>query len=326
MSIVERLKRTCVLMLVVATSFLLAACVTTNLRGDDDGYRVAKRDAAAYQDAGKWWGARHWNRKIMANDTSDRPFINSLIDPDNLDFFWVHSDLKDAFKKGYRIGYQDRTADLVLGPYLTEAAAQIGVKTSQRFVGVIETFETGWADTLRRAVNVFITLISEGSQADREKFIANFVQIYDEKYKRTQAALRAGGFVQQTSEGGTTMLIDARKTVAVLNIPSTDTLKTEIYQQTFTVMGDEWGRRFSHNLIKREELVDLLRRSKTAFQEVSPGLNGNLAIVRDAFVQAYGTDAANVFQGLATAAGYSNVAATPPVEQRTPPRNTQRKR
>lgn len=306
------LRRWSTLLALFASVLLLTACIPANLRGDGgDSYRLAKRDAASYEEAGKWWGTRHWNRKNLANDVSDRPFVEALIDSNNLDFFWVHSDLKDAFKKGYRIGYQDRTADLILGPYLTDAAAAIGDKTAKRFVGVIEDFERGWAETVARAANVFITLISEGSQADREKFIANFVQGYDEKYKRTVAALRAGGFVQQTSQGGTTMLLDARKTLAVLNIPSTDTLKTEIYHQTFNVMGDEWGRRFSHNLIKRDELIDLLRRSKTAFQEVSPGLDGNMGIVRQAFIQAYGTDAANVFQNLATAAGYANSGVMP---------------
>ncbi|MDP2824597.1 MAG: hypothetical protein Q8O52_18195 [Sulfuritalea sp.] len=320
MIIFHRFHRAYALLVIVAASFLLSACVATNPRGDGgDYFRPAKRDVAAYEEAGKWWGTRHLKLQIQANNRSDLPFVNSLIDPDNLDFFWVHSDLKDAFKKGYRIGYQDRTADLVLGPYLTDAAALIGDKTAQGFVSVTEAFESGWASTVKRAVNVFITLISEGSQADREKFIANFEKVYDEKYKRTQVALRAGGFVQQTSEGGTTMFIDARKTLAVLNIPSTGTLKAEIYHQTFNVMGDEWGRRFSHNLIKRDELVDLLRRSKTAFQEVPPYLDGNLGTVREAFVQAYGTDAPNVFQSLTSAAGYASSGAAP----RSDPRPTQ---
>lgn len=322
MAVLNFRQRWATLLVFVFSVSFLSACNQTNVRGDGgDYFRLTKRDATSYEEAGKWWGTRHWNRKNPANDVSDRPFVDSLIDANNLDFFWIHSDLKDAFKKGYRIGYQDRTADLILGPYLTDAAATIGEKTAKRFVGVIEDFERGWAETVTRAVNVFITLISEGSQADREKFINNFVQGYDEKYKRTVAALRAGGYVQQTSEGGTNMLLDARKTLAVLNIPSTETLKTEIYRQTFTVMGDEWGRRLSHNLIKRDELIDLLRRSKTAFQEVSPGLDGNLGIVRQSFIQAYGTDAANVFQGLTSAAGYAS-SGTAPVQVRTPAANS----
>ena len=43
---------------------------------------------------------------------------------------------------------------------------------------------------------------------------------------------------------------------------------------------------------------DLLRRSRTALNEVSPFLAGNIIIIQDAFTNAYGTDAAYVFKGL----------------------------
>jgi hypothetical protein len=118
--------------------------------------------------------------------------------------------------------------------------------------------------------------------------------------------LKAAGFVMQTSEGGTTLFLDARNVKAVLDIPSTKVLKAEIYRQTFKVMGDEWGKRFSHNLVKRDQLIDLLRRSKTALQEVNPGLGGNLAIVRESFEASYGTDAVNVFRSLGKEAGYDD--------------------
>lgn len=280
-----------------------------------DSFRLSKKDAANYEEAGKWWGERHRGdpkdpkkRPTLPGDTTDTPFIDTLIDRDEggLAFFWAHDELKEAFKKGYRLGYQDRTADLVLGPFLTKAAAKIGYDSAKIFVEVVETFEKNWADRLRYAVDVFVTLISEGSQADREEFIANFEKIYDEKYRKTQTALKAGGFVMQTSEGGTTLFLDARSVKAVLDIPSTRVLKAEIYRQTFKVMGDEWGQRLSHNLIKRDQLVDLLRRSKTALQEVSPGLAGNLAIVRESFETSYKTDAANVFRSLGKEAGYDD--------------------
>lgn len=288
-----------------------------------DSFRLSKKDAANYEEAGKWWGERHRGdpkdpkkRPTLPGDTSDSPFIDTLIDRDEggLAFFWAHDELKEAFKKGYRLGYQDRTADLVLGPYLTKAAAKIGNDSARIFVEVVQTFEENWAKRLRFAVDVFVTLISEGSQADREEFIANFEKVYDEKYKKTQADLKAGGFVMQTSEGGTTLFLDARNTKAVLDIPSTKVLKTEIYRQTFKVMGDEWGKRFNHNLVKREGLIDLLRRSKTALQEVSPGLGGNLAIIRESFEASYGTDAANVFRSLGKEAGYDDatLAASAP--------------
>ena len=283
-------------------------------------YRPTKT-VASYEEAGKWWGTKHWSQQLKAGGI-DEVFVRELITPNALDFFWVHSDLKDAFKKGYRFGYQDRTADLVLGPNLTEAAARIGQDTAARFVEVINAFEKGWAETLNRAINVFITLISEGSQADRERFIQRFTAEYTAKYTATRALLASGGFVTQMSEGGTMLYIDARKTIAVLDIPQPDVLKAEIYHQTFRVMGDEWGKRLSHNLIKRDELIDLLRRSKTALMEVQPGLDGNLAMIRGSFVQkeSYGTDAENVFRSLMRDAGYAEIPPTTPAPVAPGPR------
>ena len=141
----------------------------------------------------------------------------------------------------------------------------------------ITAFERGWAETLKRAIDVFITLISEGSQADREKFIAKFIDIYSVKYAETQKMLKQGGHMTQMSEGGTLLYIDYSrgKTLGALDIPHPSILKTEIYHQAFKVMGDELGRRFSTNLIKRNDLIELLCRSKTALEEVDPGLDGN---------------------------------------------------
>ncbi len=306
------------------TFFLLGGCVTlseiTRKEEKTEIYYKPVKTVASYEEAGKWWGARHKTMGLTAGQI-DIPFVDNLISKENLDFFWVHSDLKDAFKKGYRLGFEKREADLVLGPHLTAAAGRIGLDTSQKFVDVITTFEQGWARTLRHAVDVFIVLISEGSQADRETFIRNFAEVYARKYEDTQALLRAGGFIAQISEGGTVLHIDVRKTKAVLDIPTPITLKTEIYHQTFRVMGDEWGRRFSTNLIKRDELIDLLRRSKTALQEVPQSLESNLGIVHDAFVSSYGTDAENVFTGLLKDAGYTvRPISTPGPVKPTSPR------
>lgn len=292
-------------------TFIFIGCSTmaTNENPTNTTFRPV-RTAASFEEAGKWWGTKHWNVHLKPGDI-DEPFIAALIDNNNLDFFWIHTDLKSAFIKGYRFGYQDRTADLVLGPQFTEAAARIGLSTAKKFVIVINTFEKDWAETLQRAIHVFITLIAEGSQADREKFIKKFTDEYALKYKDTQEKLRAGGFIAQISEGGTMLHIDATKTLALLDIPKPETLKAEIYSQTFKVMGDELGKRFSHNLIKRDELIDLLRRSKTALQEVpesTPALTArlekNLGIIYDAFLKSYGTDADNVFKGLIKDAGY----------------------
>jgi len=307
--------------------FFFSSCTTiTEMtkkkeKSKEEIYYKPVRTVASYEEAGKWWGTRHKNMGLTPGQIQqtvqcplfmsspptgiDLPFVKNLISKEALDFFWVHSDLKDAFKKGYRIGYEKREADLVLGPHLTAAASCIGVNTSQQFVDIITVFEHDWANSLKNAIDVFIVLISEGSQADRENFIRNFVEIYSKKYEATQALLSAGGFLPIVSEGGTTLHLDVRKTIAVLDIPTPISIKTEVYHQTFRVMGDEWGRRFSTNLIRRDELVDLLRRSKTALQEVPESLESNMDIIHDAFVSSYGTDAENVFISLIKDAGYT---------------------
>ncbi len=288
---------------------LLGGCVTVSTETKEtDVYFRPERTVASFEQAGKWWGTRHREMHLSAGQI-DQPFVDALVDPQNLDFFWVHPDLKDAFIKGYRFGYQERTADLVLGPHITEAAARIGRDTAKGFVTVINNFEKGWADELTRGIHVFITLISEGSQADRERFINQFTEEYAVKYDQTQKMLKEGGYMTQVSEGGTLLHIDARKTIAILEIPSPKTLKAEIYHQTFKVMGDELGRRYSHNLIKREELIDLLRRSKTALEEVPDSLSSNLGIIKEAFIQSYGTDASGVFNDIIREAGYKNPEA-----------------
>ncbi len=295
--------------LLVAVS-LLGGCVTPgglNLNMFEN--TKIEKTVASYEAEGLRWGARHWNwkeKERLRPGEIDQQFVDALIAPNYLDFFWVHSDLKDAFKKGYRLGYQDRTADLVLGPNLTTAAEKIGELTGDGFVKVINSFEDGWATTLKQAIDVFITLISEGSQADREKFINKFIEVYKTKYNATRKMLKEGAVMKQVSEGGTLLFIDYSKGKALgaLDIPSDVALKTEIYHQAFKVMGDEWGRRYSTNLIKRDELVDLLRRSKTALEEVKPGLRGNLDKIRVAFRNSYGTDADSVFRSLAKEAGY----------------------
>lgn len=334
-------RRIGIISIMVFLSALISGCATiaeiTREKEKSEIYYKPVKTVASYEEAGKWWGARHKNMGLAPGQIQqlqcpltmipppvgiDLPFVENLISKENLDFFWVHSDLKDAFKKGYRLGFEKREADLVLGPHLTSAAGCIGLNTSQKFVDVITEFEQGWARTLRHAIDVFIVLISEGSQADREIFISNFAEVYARKYEDTQALLRAGGFIAQVSAGGTVLHIDVRKTKAVLEIPTPITLKTEIYHQTFRVMGDEWGRRFSTNLIKRDELVDFLRRSKTALQEVPESLDSNMGIIHDAFVSSYGTDAENVFTSLIKDAGYTIRPVSQPTELRkiTPPK------
>lgn len=275
------------------------------------------KSAKTYEEEGIKWGRKHWangaQNKLDPNSI-DMQFVIQLAERKGLDFFWVHAELKEAFRKGYRIGYQDRTADLVLGPNVSAAAVYIGQRVGNRFVKTIEDFETGWANSIMESIDVFITLISEGSQVDRERFIITFTDIYLEKFGKTQKLLKGGESLSKTSEGGTILKLDYSqgKLMGALDIPPVESLKNQLYDQTFIVMGDELGRRFSNNLIKRSDLVDLLRRSKTALQEspfeiTSPEkrLERNMKIIYRSFVSQYGTDADNVFKGLIKEAGYS---------------------
>lgn len=313
--------------LILAVFVIFTGCVTTGgfSSGSNEEYQKIPRTVSSYEEEGKYWGKKLWTEKRTPTTGLDQQFVRALVF--RIDYFSVHSDLKEAFKKGFRMGYEDRIADLVLGPHVTAAAAFIGKDTSEKFVKVINDFEEGWARTLKHAIDVFIVLISEGSQTDRERFISQFTEVYRVKFNSTQALLKAGAVVTQVSEGGTMLFIDYSKGKALgaLDIPSPERLKTEIYHQTFKVMGDELGRRFSTNLIKREELIDLLRRSKTAFQEVPPSLERNIGILEDAFVKSYGTDGFNVFRGVLKDAGYTITPIPTTVEPGAAPAPAQKK-
>lgn len=242
-----------------------------------------------------------------------RRFIRRLLlNHRGYDFFGVHTDLKEAFKKGFREGYQDRTADLVLGPYLQKAAGIIGDITAIGFVSVINNFETGWNVMLRKAVDVFIELIADGSQAEREQFVKDFIRQYKKKYLYNKDIINGGASNAMMSEGGTRVFLDPKRTQSTLDIPSDQVLKNAIYSQTFVVMGDEMGRRYSHNLISHENLVDWLRRSKLALNLDSGPIDNqlilkNLNTLGKTFAKSYGPDGPNVFADLAKEAGYDNL-------------------
>ena len=295
---------------------LLAGCAVTNTEVKTKNTKekeivyikpAEQMTVESYEAAGKWWGIHL--AKTRPEAPIDEGLVEALMDDHNLRYFKVHRELKYAFQKGFRFGYEKRVADLVLGPNIQEAAGRIGKKTSQDFVDVINAFEIGWTNTLHDAVYTFITLIAEGSQADREEFIQNFIKIYKQKYDKTRAIIKSGTTEAMESESGTVLHINVSKTIGALDIPSPESLKTEIYKQAFRVMGYEMGNRYSHDLIKRDELIDWLRRSKTALNMDHSEINKkviyeNLKLVAKEFVPEYGPDGTEVFNGIAKEAGY----------------------
>jgi hypothetical protein len=119
-------------------------------------------------------------------------------------YFGKHFALKDSFHKGFRMGYTDRNADMVLGPHITEAAKYLGFRNATGFVnqiralnerqrrqldeidGIIkkyditDTTEQLFEDTINSSIELFKELIAEGSPADRDRFKQQFTQDYDE--------------------------------------------------------------------------------------------------------------------------------------------------
>lgn len=261
---------------------------------------------ATMKELGFYDGADEINPKSLG-------LVAALVRKDNygLNIFGVNTELQEAFKKGFREGYKERTADLVLGPHLEKAGGVIGEISALGFVSVINTFENGWAYMLRDSVDVFIRMIAEGSQADREKFIKTFIAAYKLKFENNKGVFAAGTDSQVVTEGGSIVYLDPNKTRSTMRIPSDNDLKVAIYTQAFIAMGSEMGRRYSHNLIPRGELIEWLRRSKTALNMDRGDIDQfevkkNLRVLATSFCNAYVTDAQSVFEDLAREAGYKS--------------------
>ncbi|SRR6266567_1687264 len=287
------------LFLVLLVCFIFGGCVV-NQGGIREIQRV-ERSVSEFEKKGTEWG-----RELKKDGTTPQTALNQAFIKylnENLDYFSAHAELKDAFKRGFRIGYEDRIADLVLGPHIREAAGDVGDITSNKIVNIINDFDKGWETTLTRAIDVFIVLISEGSQADRDLFIKKFNDKYSNKYSEMLKKTSTGNQVIQVTEGGTRYIFP--KELAALSMPSPDTIKTKIYSQAFWVMGDEWGRRYSTNLVRRDELVEMLRRCKPALEE-GEGLDNNLNYINLAFVKSYGSDGEDMFHGIMKDSGFKD--------------------
>jgi len=243
----------------------------------------------------KWGKALLKDRNLRPGDTNP-DFVKRIND---IDYFQVHSELKDAFKKGFRLGYEDRIADLILGPHIRAAAGEVGVTTSNKMITLINNFDQSWDDTLRRVIDVFIVLISEGSKADRDLFIKKFNDGYVAKYNQFISDKSTEINKKGKTEGGTSYVLP--KGLNALTMPDPDVVKNEIYYQAFTVMGDEWGRRYSTNLVKRDELIDMLRRSKPALDEIH---GDNVKLIYTAFIASYGSDGDEIFKSITKEAGF----------------------
>ncbi len=81
--------------------------------------------ATDFMKDGELWGEKHRANGLKPGDI-DNAFVKVLASKTGLDFFGVNADMREAFVKGYRSGYQDKTADLVLEPNFNAAKAMTG--------------------------------------------------------------------------------------------------------------------------------------------------------------------------------------------------------
>ncbi|QWV94675.1 hypothetical protein KP004_05710 [Geomonas oryzisoli] len=294
-----------IVVFVAVFTLMSLGCRIDTLTMDSNQNVTVERTIPKYEEAGQKWGKSFAEKKLKSgqlNNDLSRDFIFALCDKNKLGYFYVHSELKEAFKRGFRVGYEDRTADLVLGPHIKEAAGLVGETTSNKIVNNIDVFEHQWEDLLKQGIDVFIVLISEGSQADREIFINKFSDKYSEKYnfmtQKYNKNNRNRGI--QLTQGGTSYILDP--ILNAVQMPEPDVIKTKFYSLAFSVMGDEWGRRYGTNLVKRDELIDILRRCKPALEE-GEGAESNLRYIYTSFAESYRADSEDTFKGIMKEAG-----------------------
>jgi hypothetical protein len=286
---------------------ITTGCKINTVNMNPNNSILIERTIPKYEEAGQKYGREFVAQKLqikpgnLDNPLSQR-FIADLCDRRSLGYFYVHSELKEAFKRGFRVGYEDRTADLVLGPQITAAAGKVGEATSSKIVNSIITFDQQWEQILRDGVEVFIVLISEGSQTDRKIFIDSFNTEYVKEYnamaQKYNKGNRQGGIL--VTQGGTSYTLDAD--LNAIQMPAPSLIENRFYSQAFIVMGDEWGRRYGTNLVKREELIDMLRRCKPALEE-GEGSEANLKYIYQSFADSYKADAEDTFKSIMKEAG-----------------------
>lgn len=291
---------------VLLVLIVVMGCRIDTVNMDLKGVVTVERTIPKYEEAGQQYGREFSKQRSQFKPGNiDNPlsqkFIVDLCERKNLGYFNVHSELKDAFKRGFRVGYEDRTADLILGPHITAAAGKVGENTSNYMADSIATFDQQWESILKDGIEVFIVLISEGSQADRKQFIGSFSEIYSKKFtemgnKYNKKSRQRGSFTQ----GGTEYLLDPD--LNAIQMPSPGLIEHRFYSQAFVVMGDEWGRRYGTNLVKRDELVDMLRRCKPALEE-GEGYAVNLTYICRSFAESYNADSYDTLRSIMKDAG-----------------------
>ena len=72
--------------------------------------------------------------------------------------------------------------------------------------------------------------------------------------------------------------------------------KNQIYKKSLFEVGIEMGQKLSHNLIPRPELLEWLRRTRTALRR--DNLKEDINIIKNGFIKEYGRQGEEVFESM----------------------------
>lgn len=294
---------------------------------------VYEKTEEAYRANGKIWGERLQEEAVEPGKIS-YPFLLFLLtgevdadvaavddrfySPDRSYYFRIHSSLKEAFKEGFREGFVDRKADLVLGPYYQLAAGLIGEANARLFEANVRRFyasqnqlrretDRNVEQVLTSSVELFKELIAEGSPADREAFRSRFLDHYGGNTEaflrsRPEYAVDKSRWIRlKFAPDGSVASPAAFEYEATASTSMAEQLWELIYRRSLSEVGQEMGERLVNNLIRREELLEWLRRTRTALDD----LTKDIEIIRSGFRETYGRDADTVFNSLLRDIGFS---------------------
>jgi len=182
------------------TGVISIACQPVTIKNSNTTIQnetVIPRTPEAYENAGNTWGEKL--RTLGVQPCANNPncvvnteFVRFLKGGSQNFYFTVHDQLKKSFQNGFRLGYQERSADLVLGPNITAAAKSVGEENGSAFERLagsmiddeqalarkisnqFSAYTTESEKSLRKGIDVFKDLLAEGSPADRKAFEAAF--------------------------------------------------------------------------------------------------------------------------------------------------------
>ncbi|MBU1054255.1 MAG: hypothetical protein KKC46_10545 [Proteobacteria bacterium] len=273
----------------------------------------------AYERAGNDWGEKLRLENYKPKQINN-PFVEFLISGRRPDsdpkgdwrtsnyYFTVHLSLKKAFQDGFRKGFQDREADLVLGPHIEVAAGKIGKRNSEFFAEDVTkyvqdqmNYQSRFKKALDNSVAIFKELIAEGSPADREKFKTSFISYYqnevDNYLKSTNFyTANKSQYINLDFNKGQIGEYEGKLYTSIFGVLTAEEMWSLLYKKSLHMVGLEMGQTLSHNLITRSELLEWLRRTRTALRNSS--IKQEISIIESGFVEEYGRNGKSVFDSM----------------------------